>query len=62
MHERYSSFFESTPFLNCEINNLIVIGNKVIDEVYLTINGNNFSAVAIYEVENGKIANVTFIP
>ena len=57
----YKGFFESTPDLRCEIKNRIVIGNKVIDEEYLTMNGQNFSAVAIYEVENGKIAKVTFI-
>ena len=61
MRQGYASFFESTPDLHCEIKNRIVIGNKVIDEEYLTINGRNFSAVAIYEVENGKIAKVTFI-
>jgi hypothetical protein len=47
--------------LNCEIKNRIIIGNKVIDEEYITANGQNFSAVAIYEVQNGKIAKVTFI-
>ena len=57
----YKAFFESTPDLHCEIKNRTVIGNKVIDEEYLTMNGQNFSAVAIYEVENGKIAKVTFI-
>ena len=61
LRKNYTSFFESTPDLNCEIKNRIVIGNKVIDEEYLTINGQNFSAVAIYEVENGKISKVTFI-
>ncbi len=61
IHESYGSFFESTPDLNCEIKNRIVIGNKVIDEEFLTINGINYNVVAIYEVENGKIANVTFI-
>ena len=35
--------------------------NKVIDEEYITANGQNFSAVAIYEVENGTIAKVTFV-
>jgi hypothetical protein len=39
----------------------MVIGNKVIDEEYITANGNHFSAIAIYEIENGKIAKVTFI-
>ncbi|MGB5498707.1 MAG: nuclear transport factor 2 family protein [Maribacter sp.] len=61
MRESYGSFFESTPDLNCEIKNRIVIGNKVIDEEFLTINGINYNAVAIYEIENGKIAKVTFV-
>jgi len=61
MRKGYSDFFESTPDLHCEIKNRIVIANKVIDEEFITANGNNFSAVAIYEVENGKIAKVTFL-
>lgn len=61
MREQYADFFRNTPDLHCEIKNRIVIGNKVIDEEYITTNGTNFSAVAIYEVENGKIAKVTFL-
>jgi len=61
MRAQYADFFENTPDLYCEIKNRIVIGNKVIDEEYITANGTNFSAVAIYEVENGKIAKVTFL-
>ncbi len=61
MREGYKSFFEQTEDLHCEIKNRIVIGNKVIDEEYITANGNSFSAVAIYEIENGKIAKVTFV-
>ncbi len=61
MRKGYQGFFEATPDLHCEIKNRIVIGNKVIDEEYITANGSNFSAVAIYEVENGKIAKVTFL-
>ena len=61
MRARYTSQFENTPDLHCEIKNRIVIGNKVIDEEYVRMNGAYFSAVAIYEVENGKIAKVTFI-
>ena len=61
MRGNYAKFFESTPDLHCEIKNRMVIGNKVIDEEYITANGNNFSAVAIYEVENGKISKVTFL-
>lgn len=61
MKENYSSFFENVPNLHCEIKKRIVIGNKVIDEEYITANDMNFSAVAIYEVENGKIVKVTFL-
>lgn len=61
MREGYTGFFESTPDLQCKIKNRIVIGNKVIDEEFITMNGNNFSVVAIYEVQNGKIAKVTFL-
>lgn len=61
MQEGYTEFFTSTPDLQCEIKSRIVIGNKVIDEEQVTANGKTFSAVAIYEVENGKIAKVTFL-
>ncbi len=61
MEAQYKGFFESTPDLHCEIKNRIVIGNKVIDEEYVTVNGTQISAVAIYEVENGKIVKVTFL-
>ena len=61
MRKMYQGFFENTPDLNCEIKKRMIIGNKVIDQEYLTINGQNYSAVAIYEVENDKIARVTFI-
>ena len=52
---------EQTPDLHCKITSRIVTGNKVIDEEFLTIHGKNYSAVAIYEVENGKIIKVTFV-
>lgn len=61
MRKGYSGFFKNTPDLHCEIKNRIVIGNKVIDEEYITSNGINFSAIAIYEVRNGLISKVTFI-
>ncbi|MGY3793578.1 nuclear transport factor 2 family protein [Aquimarina sp. 433] len=56
----YASFFENTPDLHCEVKNRIIYGNKVIDEESVLINGKKIKAVAIYEVENGKIAKVTF--
>lgn len=61
MRKGYASYFESTPDLNGEIKNRIVIKNMVIDEEYITANGSNFSAVAVYEVADGKIAKVTFL-
>lgn len=61
MRNRYTSYFENTADLHCEIKKRIVIGNKVIDLEYITSNGKNFSAIAVYEVKNGLIASVTFI-
>ena len=61
MRNSYARLFETTPDLHCEIKNRMVIGNKVIDEEFITANGKSFSAVAIYEVENDKIAKVTFL-
>lgn len=61
MRKGYAEFFKSAPDLHCEIKNRMVIGNKVIDHEEVTANGNTFNAVAIYEVENGKIAKVTFL-
>ena len=61
LRTRFSDFFERTPDLHCEIKNRIVIGNIVIDEEYITANGGNFSAVAIYEVKDNKIATMTFV-
>ncbi|MGC1515471.1 MAG: nuclear transport factor 2 family protein [Maribacter sp.] len=61
MRKGYTNLFENTPDLHCEIKNRMVIGNKVIDEEFVTANGTTFSAIAIYEVDNGKITRVTFI-
>ena len=61
MRKSYDGYFKNTPDLHCEIKERIVIGNKVIDLEYITSNGGNFSAIAVYEVENGLISKVTFI-
>lgn len=61
LRESYKTFFKSTPDLNCTIKKRIVNGNKVIDEEVVTRNGHKFSTIAVYEVEDGKIAKVTFI-
>jgi hypothetical protein len=61
MRESYEAFFKRTPDLQAFIKKRIVIGNKVIDEEQVTINGKIYNAVAIYEVKNGLISKVTFI-
>ncbi|WP_052172576.1 nuclear transport factor 2 family protein [Psychroserpens jangbogonensis] len=61
MRKSYKVWFEHTPDLRAFVKKRIVIGNKVIDEEQVTANGKIFDAVAIYEVENGKITKVTFI-
>lgn len=57
----FSDFFAQTPDLHCDIKNRIIIGNVVIDEEYLTVNGDNFNAIVIYEIENGKISKMTTV-
>lgn len=61
MRESYEDWFKNTPDLRAVIKQRIVIDNKVIDEEQVTANGKVFNAVAIYEIENGKITRVTFI-
>ncbi len=57
----YRNFFANTPDLNCEIKTRMIIGNNIIDEEWLTINGEHVKAVAVYEVNNGLITKVTFV-
>ena len=61
MRKGYSEWFDSVKDLRAFVKKRIVLGNKVIDEEQVTANGEIFNAVAIYEVENGKITKVTFI-
>lgn len=61
LHTTFSDFFSQTPDLHCKITNRIIIGSVVIDEEYLTVNGDNFNAIAIYEIENGKISKMTTV-
>ena len=61
LKKQYAPFFKSTPDLNAEIVNRIVIGNKVIDKEKVLVNGKTIYAIAIYEIQNGLISRVTFI-
>lgn len=61
MRKRYTAMFEKTKDLHCKIISRIVKENVVIDEELVTANGNTFRAVAIYEIEDGKIVTVRFL-
>lgn len=61
MRKRYGPRFESTPNLYCELVNRIVMGNTVIDQEKVRVGSNTIRAVAIYEVNQGKIRKVTFV-
>lgn len=60
MREGYASFFKNAKVLNCTITKRIVRNSIVIDEELVKYNDTEFTGVAIYEVENGKIVKVTF--
>ncbi len=59
---RYAAMFERFPNLHCELLNRTVLGNTVIDHEKITGTSSNgsFQAIAIYKIENGKIAKVYF--
>lgn len=61
MRKSYA-FFNTVSYLHCEIVKRIVRGNVVIDEERVRFNQRQMGAVAIYEVSEGKIRKVTFIP
>ena len=61
MRAGYSNMFETVTNLYCEIENRIVINNKVIDKEKVRYNNSYINAVAVYEVSNGKISKVNFI-
>lgn len=63
MRQGYSSMFEQTPDLHCELVNRIVMGNTVIDQESVTGLGRDqpLKAVAIYKIEGQKIRQVYFI-
>jgi len=61
MRKQYSSMFENTPNLHCELKERIVQGNIVIDKERVQFGDKIIEAVAIYHVENNKIKRVYFI-
>lgn len=61
MRKQYSSMFENTPNLHCELKERIVQGNIVIDKERVQFGDRIIEAVAIYHIENNKIKKVFFI-
>ena len=57
----YGDMFRNLNYLHCKIEKRIVLGNKIIDHERVKFNDQTVQAVAIYEVENGKIVRVTFL-
>lgn len=62
LQEIYGAIFKESPNLHTEILNRIVMGNTVMDhEIVTGRNGvDKLELVAIYEVEDGKIARAYF--
>lgn len=61
MRKGYTGLFTKNTDLHCEIEERIVINNKVIDKEKVRVGGKFMNGVALYEVEGGKIKKVTFI-
>jgi hypothetical protein len=63
MRKEYEPMFANTIDLHCTITNRMVLGNKVIDEESVLFNKAKppFKAIAIYVIENDKIAKVFFM-
>ncbi|MGZ0016378.1 amidohydrolase family protein [Yeosuana sp. AK3] len=61
MRNMYTSMFENTPNLHCELVNRIVQGNSVIDHERVQFGNRMVEAIAIYHMQDGKIKKVYFI-
>lgn len=63
MYNQYKDMFTNTKDLHCTIVKRMVLGNKVIDEESVIFNASKppLKAIAIYIIENDKIAKVYFI-
>lgn len=63
MYNEYKDMFANTKDLHCTVVKRMVLGNKVIDEesVIFNVSKQPLKAIAIYIIENDKIAKVYFI-
>lgn len=62
MRAIYGPLFERNPRLHCELQNRTVNGSYVIDQERFWNGYRSFSAVAIYQVQDGLIRKVWFLP
>lgn len=64
LRERYASFFEVSPDLNCTVVRRIVVGPWVVDREVVTgaRGGPPLRAVAVYKVQDGLIQKIWFLP
>lgn len=61
MRKEYGAMFKQVPTLHCQVTERIVQGNIIIDHESVTGFGNTpLKAIAIYEIEKGKIRKVYF--
>jgi imidazolonepropionase-like amidohydrolase len=61
MRKIYTTMFDNTPNLHCELVGRITQGTIVIDKENVQFGKNSIDGTAIYHVENGKIKKVYFI-
>lgn len=61
MRKRYEGLFKEVFNLHAEIESRMVMENKIIDKEKVRVGNRYIHAVAVYEVEKGKIRKVTFI-
>jgi imidazolonepropionase-like amidohydrolase len=64
MRKGYQALFDASPELHCHILQRTVSGDVVIDHEFVTgaRGGDAIRAVAVYEVADGKIRRVIFLP
>jgi hypothetical protein len=63
MRQNYSGMFAQQKDLHCTLKNRMAVGNTIIDQESVIFSKDQaaFECMAIYTIENGKIAKVHFI-